>query len=295
MKMNKTYCNNCNSNTHSFNQCPDPITSFGLVCVHLNRNPTIKGKKKQLKYIDDNIRYLMIRKRNSFTYIEFMRAKYDLLKPEYIQKLFNHMSMYEKELVQKNKFNYLWNNLWCIKKNGMTNPKNKSDFYKGIIKYNILQNGYFCNEDNEYYSTEKFVNNSTKNYKYPEWYFPKGRRNQNESNINSAKREFMEETNIKYNEFDVIHDINNLEEVHIGTNNVTYRTIFYPAKYKYDYISQFMSNNMNKFQKQEVGDIKWLTFKEVLHMFRDYEKEKINMIKKMHKIMIKYLYKYPKL
>ena len=289
------YCNNCCANTHIFKNCPDPITSYGLVCVHLNRKQNIKGRKNQLKYIDDNIRYLMIRKRNSFTYIEFMRAKYDLLEPEYIQKLFNHMTLYERELIMKNKFNFLWNNLWCIKKNGMTNPKNKSDFYKGIIKYNILQNGYHCSTDGQFYSTATFVKNCNKDYKFPEWYFPKGRKNQYESNVNCAKREFMEETNIRYNDFDVIHDLEKADELHKGTNGVTYKTVFYPAKYHHDYVPQYNPKNRNKFQKQEVGDVKWLTLKESLLMFRDYEQTKINMIKKMHKKLVLNLYHNPQL
>lgn len=288
--MNNIYCNNCGKETHIFKQCPEPITSYGLVCIHINRKRNIKGRKNILKSIDENIKYLMIRKRNSFAYIEFMRAKYDLLEPDYVQNLFNHMTMYERELIIKNKFNYLWNNLWCIKKNGMTNPKNKSDFYKGIIKFNILQKGYFCEEDNQFYSTQIFVKNCKKNYSYPEWYFPKGRRNQYESNINCAKREFIEETNMKYNDFDVIHNLDSLEEIHTGSNKIDYKTIFYPAKHKHEYIPEFITRNKNKFQKQEIGDIKWLTYKEVLNMFRDYEKEKIQMIQKMHRQMIKYIY-----
>ena len=291
--MNNIYCNNCGKETHSFKQCPEPITSYGLICIHINKNRKIKGKKNIIKSIDENIKYLVIRKRNSFAYIEFMRAKYDLLDPEYIQKLFNHMTMYERELIRKNKFNYLWNNLWCIKKNGMTNPKNKSDFYKGIIKFNILQNGYFCETDNNFHSTEQFVKNCKKNYLHPEWYFPKGRRNQYESNINSAKREFIEETNMKYNDFNVIHDLESLEEIHTGSNNIDYRTIFYPAKYKHEYTPEFYARNKNKFQKQEIGDIKWLPYTEVLNMFRDYETEKIKMIQKMHRQMIKHIYNQP--
>lgn len=288
--MNTIYCNNCGKETHTFKNCPEPITSYGLVCFHLNKKYNIKGKKNNLKYINDNIKYLMIRKRNSFAYIEFMRAKYDLLEPEYIQNLFNHMTIYERELITRNKFNYLWNNLWCIKKNGMTNPKNKSDFYKGIIKFNILLNGYVCETDGEFYSTDKFVKNCNKHYKYPEWYFPKGRRNQYESNINCAKREFIEETNMKYNDFDILHNLEKYEEIHTGTNNVEYRTIFYPARYYHEYRPEFVSRNKNKFQKQEIGDVKWLSLKELLEMFRDYEVEKIAMIRKFHKQMINNIY-----
>ena len=292
--MYNPYCNNCGKTDHTFKNCPDPITSYGLICMNYNSNniKSIKGKSRRrlLKKIDGSIKYLMIMKRNSFTYIEFMRAKYDLLDPDYIQTLFNHMTMYERELVLKNKFNYLWNNLWNIKKHGMTNPKNKSDFYKGIIKFNILQNGFYNQKTGKHYSMKYFIDNSTKNYKYPEWYFPKGRKNQYESNINCAKREFIEETDINYGEFKVLHDIEKYEETHKGTNDVNYRTVFYAARYDKDNLQVFNSKNKNKFQKQEIGDVKWMTINEMLPMFREYEQTKINMIKKLHKNMVNDIY-----
>ena len=280
------YCNNCGKTDHTFKNCPDPITSYGLVCMKFDKNSLDKknkSKRRLTKQLYGNIKYLMIMRRNSFTYIEFMRAKYDLLDPDYIQTLFNHMTMYERELVLKNKFNFLWNTLWNIKKNGMTNPKNKSDFYKGIIKFNILQNGFLNQKDGKFYSMKYFVENSKKNYRYPEWYFPKGRRNQFESNINCAKREFIEETDIRYGDFQVLHELDKYEEIHKGTNDVNYRTVFYVAKHNKDRTPVFNFRNKNKFQKQEIGDVKWMTINEILPMFRDYEQTKINMIKKLHK------------
>lgn len=284
------YCNNCNLDTHTFKNCPDPIMSYGIICYYFDEK-TIKKKSKNIKkFISENIKYLMIRRRNSFTYIEFLRAKYKLLEPQYIQILFNHMTLYEREIIMKNKFNFLWNRLWLIKKNEMTNSKNKSDFYKGIIKFNILQKGFINNTDNKIYSTKYFVNNSNKSYKYPEWYFPKGRKNQNESNINCAKREFIEETNINYNDFNVLHNIDKLEEIHKGTNNVTYKTIFYVSKYNKKKLPLFNNKNKNKHQMQEIGDVKLLTYNEIIDKFRDYEQSKVNIITNLHKKMVNDIY-----
>jgi 8-oxo-dGTP pyrophosphatase MutT (NUDIX family) len=287
------YCNNCGLETHTFKNCPDPIISYGIICYYFDEK-TIKKRNinNVKKFINDNIKYLMIRRRNSFTYIEFMRAKYKLLEPKYIQTLFNHMTLYEREIITKNKFNFLWNRLWLIKKNEMTNAKNKSDFYKGIIKFNILQQGFINNLDNKVYSTEYFVNNSCKSYRYPEWYFPKGRKNQNESNINCAKREFIEETNIDYNDFKVLYDIKKLEELHVGTNNVTYKTIFYVSKYKYNQnkLPLFTNETKNKYQRQEIGDVKLLTYNEIISKFRDYEQSKVDIITKLHKKMVNNIY-----
>ena len=108
--------------------------------------------------------------------------------------------------------------------------------------------------------------------------------------IEALYTEFIEETNVKYNDFEIVHDIESMEEIHTGSNGIEYKTVFYPAKYIHPNVSDFMTKNKNKFQKQEVGDVRWLLYEEVLTMFRDYETEKINMIKKMHKQMVKYLY-----
>ena len=285
--MIELYCNNCGENTHLFRDCPEPITSFGVVCIHYNDDPNVKGKNNRTKYINNNLKYLMIRRRNSFTYIEFIRAKYDLLKPDYIQKLFENMTMFERESIMKNKFNYLWNNLWLIKKNQMTRQKNKSDFYKGIIKFNILKNGYINHETCKDHTLKKFINNCKQNYKHPEWFFPKGRRNQYESNINCAKREFMEETNIKYEDFSILHNHKKYTETHIGSNNINYRTILHVAKYNYEYLPDINLSHKNKHQSEEIGDIKWLSYNDVMKMFRDYEVDKVNTIKKIHKQIIK--------
>ena len=286
-------CNNCGKDDHLYKNCKEPITSFGIICYHVKKYKHLKGKGNKANYINKNIKYLMIRKRNTFAYIEFIRAKYDLLNPEYIQKMFNHMTEYEKYMILNNKFNYLWNKLWLIEKNGLTNPKNKSNFYKGIIKFNILKNGYTCETDGKFYTTDYFINNCNTNYKYPEWFFPKGRKNKNENNIDSAKREFMEETNINITDFNIIYDLKHIEEKHTGTNGIDYKTIFYISEYNRDYLPfiNYKKNykNRNEHQKQEVGDIKWLSHDEVKEMFRDYETEKKNLFINTHNKIVKYL------
>ena len=284
------YCNNCNSTEHLFRNCPEPITSYGLVCLHYNKPKNVEKSKRRIqKYINNNLKYLMIMRRNSFTYVEFLRAKYDILDVEYIQVLFNHMTIKERESLLHNKFNYLWNTLWNIKKHGITNPKNKSDFYKGIIKFNILQNGFFNKNDNKFYDMNYFINNATKFYKYPEWYFPKGRKNRDEQNIECAKREFIEETNIKENNFELLEETEDYIELHTGTNDVKYRTIFYIAKYNKQTTPMFNHKYKNNFQKQEIGDVKWLSYDDIIKKFRDYETSKINVFNKLHNDILKYV------
>ena len=81
--MNKTnnICNNCGKNGHLFHQCKLPITSYGIILFRSSN----KGPE-----------YLMIRRKDSFGYIDFIRGKY-LCNNEYqLQKCIDEMSTEEK-------------------------------------------------------------------------------------------------------------------------------------------------------------------------------------------------------
>ena len=58
---NDIYCNNCGKNGHLYHQCKLPITSIGIVAFRIK---------------DQIPEYLMIRRKDSFGYIDFMRGKY---------------------------------------------------------------------------------------------------------------------------------------------------------------------------------------------------------------------------
>ena len=250
------YCNNCGKQGHKLGNCDLPITSCGLVCF------SKEGRKTS---------YLMIRRRHSFAYFDFLMAKYEMMDPKYIQGLFNNMTVLEREKIRNNQFNYLWNNLWSIKKTEILSKKNRSGFYKGIIKFNILKNGISLIGDENLYNINYFIDHSTKKYRYPEWNFPKGRREGSESDYDCAIREFMEETNIHKADF-IINEEIRFDNLHTGNNGKTYKTVLFGAEYKKNPNSRF--NMRNRFQKEEVGDMKWMTKSEIMDVFRDYEHEK---------------------
>ena len=91
------FCNNCTNQGHLFNQCKMPITSVGIVSF-------IKEK--------DTLKYLMICRKDSLGYIEFLRGKYPLYNKDYIQTLVDEMTISEKERIISNSFDDLWKGLW---------------------------------------------------------------------------------------------------------------------------------------------------------------------------------------
>ena len=62
------YCNNCDQNTHSVYQCKLPILSLGVI---------------SLSKINNTIKYLMICRKDSLGYVDFIRGKYSILDIEY--------------------------------------------------------------------------------------------------------------------------------------------------------------------------------------------------------------------
>jgi 8-oxo-dGTP pyrophosphatase MutT (NUDIX family) len=261
-------CNNCYKEGHYYRNCDEPLLSYGLCCF---------------KKVDDNIKFLMVKRRNTYTYIEFLRGMYDILDLEYLQKMFTKMSIDEKKNILNKDFKTLWNDLWLIE----NNLKNKNEFYKGIIKFNVLKNGYYNDDGKIIVSLKYLIDNSEKNYKMEEWYFPKGKKemliNSVESDIETSLREFCEETNID-KKLIKIHENKILEELHLGSNNKYYKTIFYLSEYLSDDLNEVINKFQNfksSFQKTEIGNIKWIDISELNNYFRDYEKSKYELIEKI--------------
>ena len=100
MKQNyKTYffCNNCGKQGHLFNQCTKPITSLGVIAFKKENNIT---------------KYLLICRKDSLGYIDFLRGKYPLYDKVYISRLIYEMTNKEKEKLLTKTFEELWRELW---------------------------------------------------------------------------------------------------------------------------------------------------------------------------------------
>ena len=86
---------------------------------------------------------LMINRKNSLCYIDFLRGKYKVNNLDYINKLVSRMSVNEINNIKTNNFDYLWKTLWNIQENNYKNKKeyiissNKFNKIKPLINYNI--------------------------------------------------------------------------------------------------------------------------------------------------------------
>ena len=94
------FCNNCGKQGHLFHRCKKPISSIGIIAF-----------RKSERY-ENKFEYLMICRKDSLGYVDFMRGKYPLHSEFYIQNIINEMTNKEKEDLLEYDFKTLWNNLW---------------------------------------------------------------------------------------------------------------------------------------------------------------------------------------
>lgn len=264
----KKYCNNCGIFGHKFKECNFPKTSYGIVCTKKEKN---------------NINFLLICRRNSLSYIEFIRGRYKMFDTNLIFTLFKHMTKDERNDILIKSFDTLWDDLWINNKYKKSDIR--SDYEKGKTKFMLLKMGTKIVHLNILISLEYIVRNTYSIYDEPEWDFPKGRRNVFENDIECAVREFCEETNFKENDFDVIDDKESYVEIHRGTNGIRYRTVYFAGKITTT--KKPIVDKNNKHQTMEISDIGWFNYENAIARFRDYEEAKKRVIEDVYKRLVR--------
>ena len=262
--MNKNnVCNNCGKYGHMFHQCKTPITSYGIILF---------------RYFNNNIQFLMIRRKDSFGYIDFIRGKYILNNIEHLQNIFNEMTEDERLRIKNNNFDILWKLMWGIQDK---NNQYKSEEISSQKKFDILKKGVA--ENDEYnISIDELINNSTTHWKETEWEFPKGRRNFQEKDLDCALREFEEETGINKKDIHIVENVLPFEEIFLGSNHKSYK-----HKYYLGYIDN-NNHNLDNFQQSEVSKIEWKTYDECLSSIRPYNLEKKKLLMNINKVLNEY-------
>jgi 8-oxo-dGTP pyrophosphatase MutT (NUDIX family) len=261
--MNKTnICNNCGKHGHLFHQCKLPITSYGIVLFR----PSDKG-----------IQYLMIRRKDTYGYIDIIRGKYSSYNLEQIQKSVDEMSICEKQRLKTDSFDNLWKLLWGDA-NGL---QYRGEELASSKKFDIIKNGIQINNCNKI-TLDDIIEKSKTSWNETEWEFPKGRRNFQEKDLECALREFEEETGYSSKDITIIENLLPFEEIFIGSNHKSYKNKYYLA-----YMNDGIDTSQN-FQKTEVSKLCWKTIDECLDSIRPYNLEKKQVIININKVLQEY-------
>jgi len=226
----------------------------------------------------------MVQKKDTISYTEFIRGKYDVNNLKYLYMLFGSMTTTEKEQLNELDFKSIWNNLWT---NVDTDSKFQREYNKSAEKFYKLKTGFIMARLD---GTLQTINvdhlvKTSQCITEQEWEFPKGRRKLHESDIDCSVREFFEEAGLQENIF--VHDFNKqYEETFQGTNSVRYRNIYYIAQYVGDTsLLRFDADNIN--QVKEVRDVGWFSYNDVIRNISNRNSEKIELFKRVNNIIKK--------
>jgi ADP-ribose pyrophosphatase YjhB (NUDIX family) len=285
--MNNKKYNYSNKNNYE----KDPITSWGIILLDVSSftDKIIKHKKINLKHkipniclqnkndlekistYMQNIKFLLIQRRHSIGFMDFIRGKYKIDNVDQINSLFQYMHETEIELLKIKTFEELWKEIWNNDKIRIENIK--KEYIIAQEKFNKLKNS-ISGVDVEL-NLDFYIKNIKPLYSFLEWGFPKGRKDKNETTLDCALREFSEETNIKLENINIINELEPIEENLIGTNGIKYRHIYYIAEIKKNTNLEIQNNN-------EIGNIGFFQYNTAQNLLRDYHIEKKNILEQIY-------------
>jgi 8-oxo-dGTP pyrophosphatase MutT (NUDIX family) len=291
------YCTNCSKFGHKYKFCRDPVTSYGVILIKFDYdkiknvfNDTVSDVNmidinsdrihfgdiddiKLFSILQNQIKFMLIFRKHTLGYSEFIRGRYTPENIDGIMFLFQQMIKSEINNIKKNinNFSVLWDDFWI-------DPAKKvlfeSDYNKSKQKFEMLNNSETSEVPFDF-----FLDNVHPLWDQPEWGFPKGRRNKMESNIECATREFEEESNFSKNDYILLEGIRPLSEEFIGTNAIKYKHVYYIAFAPTNKEPKINDDNLH--QQAEIGDIGYFTFSEILGMIRSYHVDRKKIIEKV--------------
>lgn len=208
----------------------EPVKSCGILCF---LESSIERR---------DLLVLMVRRKDSLAFVEFLRGKYKPSDPMYVRTLLRGMTREEHTKIKSMGFEELWVDMW------------KSRPSRNHLQEYQKSRGRFeeCKEEVRRFLEE----NPDVGEVEPEWTFPKGRPNRGEDALVCALREFYEESNIPEEEVALLNNGEPMIETYTGTNGIIYQNVFYIGKTRIEKISLHPDN---PFQNREISGIEWVT------------------------------------
>lgn len=193
------------------------VCSYGVACVRKNADSGC-------------YEILMIKKRHTYAFIEFVRGTYDPYKDYDLEYMFEAMTITEKSIIQTRKFDTLWG----VCNGEPTKSTDRAVYNKSLKKYSTLvERGVLLT----------LISNTANATLL--WEIPKGRPNKKETPLVSATREFEEETGLLKDSYRILFDEGTIEYSFIDCG-VKYKYVYYIALLgknvvpTYDYRNQHM-------------------------------------------------------
>ncbi len=265
---NVVFCNNCNKYGHVFFNCRHPTTSVGIIVCR----PGERG----------GYEYLMICRKHSLGYMDFMRGKYPLYNKLYLSNIISEMTREEKDNLLTKEFDYLWINLWGGEHVGIQyrgEEKISREKFESL-RFGVAAGSCKFNMTSLMKEEEKHVQQQV--WEEPEWGFPKGRHNNKETDMQCALREFEEETGYSRNDIKILQNVLPLDEIFMGSNYKCYKHKYYVAMIEPTVVP------MLPFQSTEVSKMEWYSYEVALQKIRNYNLDKKKVLTSINELLTNY-------
>ena len=245
------YCNNCGKKGHVFKSCLFPTMSCGIILINNQKLP-----------IKNSLEVLMVKRKSSMAYTEFLRGKYEIENSEYIRKLLSNMTLQEHQYLISDNFEDLWIKHW-----GSESDTSSKEYQSSSEKFIKLDFNELLKD--------------IKGFEESEWGFPKGRRMHRESDLDCAIREFSEETNIERSSYTICSNLI-LKEQFTGTNGIGYLHTYFIALIKSE---KPILTQLNLMQEKEISDISWKSLKQCRELTRPHYSQRLEMLNSLERIV----------
>lgn len=286
----------CNIYDDSYIFFNNNINRYGI--DNLNLSCKTENDMEKFNYYKDLIYFLMVSRRYSVGFSDFIRGRYHLSDTSSIVTLFEQMLVEEIKEIESNDYDTLVYNFT----NRHNEHEDKLEFLNKIysgryadeycsakVKFNLLKEG----KDDVPHSLYFYTQHVKPRFSTAEWGFPKGRQsyvvNENkesvrEDSITCAKREFREETGCT--NYQLLDKIEPISEKFTGTDLIKYKYIYYVA------LDCNTGQDLANFDTHETREVKWVTFDEATALIRPFHREKKNILTKMYLFVLNFLINY---
>lgn len=263
---NKHIQNNFSEQIQKKNKPQQIKKSIGIACI---------------KFVNGSPHILMIRKRSTYAYSEFIYGNHRSIDMKNVKtvnnkliEMFNKMTLEEKLDIKSLNFGQMW---YRVSLNG-----GKPPIYMNAR--NRFEMTFLTDGGNK---LKKLLNRSSYHASRV-WEIPKGRKkNRNESDINCAIREFGEETNISKKTYRLIPNISKSYSF-TGDDGILYHNTYHIGIIKNDIEPEISLSSEE--QLSEISDIRWMNIIEVKCIIKD--QQLYNFIRSIFKMVKRLRKKY---
>jgi len=239
------------------------------------------------KYLE-SIKFLMVRRKFTLGFIEFMKAKWDRTNKAQMTRIFSKMAKSEVNLILQNINDSDWinifDNFW-IRDGKINFDKKKEDFgVKFIELRDMVSDDIFEEQPHnlKYYC----LNHRDENY--PDWGFCKGRREGTERNQETALREMKEESG---NGVLLLENLQELKEDIVKEDGNRIRNIYYLGLLSSDARAEYRPE-LYIAHKSEIGEIGMYTYMDALALIGPHFGEKCRVLTQAYLFIANRLMKY---